>query len=94
MHISLAQPTRRQSRGRTEDQNIQDQHNKPNNTTSTSVFPGVTMGRGCEGFLCHREREEGEVDEELSEHFWYRDGFNGISMYGCWRKMGIWGKES
>lgn len=60
---------------RTEDHDIEDKNDEANKSTSTSVFPSVTMVVGDESFLGHGKREERELHKHTEcvlEHCYWR----------------------
>jgi hypothetical protein len=49
---------------RTEDQDIKDQNNKTEDSSTGAVFPGVAVGGGSEGLFGHGEGDQEEVEQD------------------------------
>jgi hypothetical protein len=58
---------RRKWGGLTEDDNIQDQHDKSQNTTPSTILPSIAMARSLDHLVRAGEGEEREVEEESEE---------------------------
>ena len=58
---------------RTEDDNIENEDNEPDDSTTAAVFPGIAVGGCCDRLLGHGEREEAEL----------KDGIEGELKHCC-----------